>query len=117
MRVAVATLIAGLLLPAPLRAQAPAPADPQPTSTPAAELDAGSPGPGLANQLAGGFAIGFDLVVLRPLGVVATVVGAALFVPVAAISAAGGREALEEAYDLFIAVPAKSVYQRPLGDF
>jgi hypothetical protein len=64
-----------------------------------------------------GLAVGFDAVVIRPLTVCATIIGAVLFVPVFLISAAGGAEARNEAYELFIEYPAKAVYQRPLGEF
>jgi len=59
----------------------------------------------------------FDVVVLRPLGLCQAAVGAALFVPAAVVTAPGGKDAVEEAWEMFVVVPAKNVFQRPLGDF
>ena len=89
---AAAAVCAGLLLPAPAHA------DPE----------SGAPNPA---------AVVFDLVLLRPLGLVTTVVGAALFVPAAVVTSPGGFDSIEEAWELFVLVPAKCVFRRPLGDF
>ena len=59
----------------------------------------------------------FDVVILRPLGLAATVVGVALFPAAAVLAAPGGRDSVEEAWELFVLVPAKNVYSRPLGQF
>lgn len=59
----------------------------------------------------------FDAAVLRPLGLVAVVVGAGLFVPAAVLTAPGGLDPLEEALEIFVLVPGKYVFTRPLGDF
>ena len=96
LRAAVMTLIAGLLLPANAYAQAQEQVEPP------------SPNP---------MAVGFDVVVLRPLGLVATAVGAVLFVPAALLTAPNGRDGVDTALKFFIIEPAKSVFQRPLGDF
>jgi len=101
-----ATLIAGLLLPAPVWAQAPPAKD-------AAKVDYAAMG----RSAGQGLAVGFDAVIVRPLAVCATIIGSILFVPVFVISAAGGAEAREEAFELFIELPAKSIYERPLGEF
>jgi hypothetical protein len=93
---AAGALIAGLLLPSE------------------AWSDPGSAAP---NRFAVGFAVGFDAVLLRPIGFVATVVGASLFLPAALVSAPGGRDSIQEAWELFVLVPGKYVFQRPLGDF
>jgi hypothetical protein len=61
--------------------------------------------------------VGVDLVIVRPLGLVATVVGAVLFVPVAVVSAPNGRDGLQHAWEVFVGVPAGHVFRRPLGDF
>ena len=90
LRAAAATLVAALLLPAQAQAW---PEVPHPV------------------------AAGIDLVIMRPLGLVAAVVGAVLFVPVAVISAPQGRDGIEEAWELLVSEPAKDVYERPLGDF
>jgi hypothetical protein len=95
-RTAVATLIAGLLLSANAYALA--------------GEEAGPPSP---NPIAAGF----DVVILRPLGLVAAAVGAALFVPVALVTAPNGLDSLQSALTVFVTEPAKSVFQRPLGDF
>ena len=60
---------------------------------------------------------GFDLVILRPLGLVAVAVGAVAFVPAALITAPNGRDGIQSALELFVTEPAKNVFQRPLGDF
>ncbi len=57
------------------------------------------------------------MVILRPLGLVAAAVGAVLFVPAAILTAPGGRDSIEEAWDLFVLVPGKFVFERPLGEF
>jgi hypothetical protein len=62
-------------------------------------------------------AVVFDAVVLRPLGLVATVIGAGLFPAAALVSVPGGRDSVEEAWELFVLVPGKAVFQRPLGEF
>jgi hypothetical protein len=95
-RAAVMVLIAGLLLSANAHAQAPE------------EIESRSPNPGL---------IVFDLIVLRPLGLVAVVVGGAAFPPAAGLTAANGRDGIQAALQLFVIGPAKNVFLRPLGDF
>ena len=106
MRVLLATLIAGLLLPAHGLAVGPDEAEPQKTDYAA-----------VGRRVGHGFAVGFDAVIVRPLAVCATILGSVLFVPVFLISAAGGAEARDEALELFVLLPAKSVYERPLGEF
>lgn len=59
----------------------------------------------------------FDVVILRPLGLAAAVVGAALFVPAALITAPGGLDPVREAWELLVIVPGKNVFTRSLGDF
>ncbi len=59
----------------------------------------------------------FDMVVLRPLGLVTTVIGAGLFIPAALVTAPNGLDGIGEAWRLFVVTPAESVYKRPLGDF
>jgi hypothetical protein len=96
LRAAAVTLIAGLLLPGNAYA-----GEQQP-------VDSGSVNPAVA---------GFDVVILRPVGLVALAVGAVLFVPVALVTAANGKDSLETALEVFVTGPAKNVFQRPLGDF
>ena len=90
---AVAALITSLLLPVPARG------DP-------GRIAAPSP-----------LAVAFDAVLLRPLGLVAAIVGAGFFVPAAVLTAPGGRDSIQEAWELFVLVPGKYVFERPLGDF
>ena len=59
----------------------------------------------------------FDLVILRPLGFVAMCVGAVLFVPTVIVASPGGRDGVETTMEILVLVPAKSVFQRPLGEF
>ena len=96
MRAVAATLLAALLLPAQALAQAAG----EPTETP----------PGVV-------VMGLDLVLTRPLGLCAVLVGAVLFVPTAIVTAPMGRDGLEEAWELLVTVPTSSVFQRPLGEF
>ena len=71
----------------------------------------------MGRKVGDGLAVGFDAVIVRPLYVAATAIGAVLFVPVFLISAAGGSEARDEAFELFIGIPSKGIYERPLGEF
>ena len=80
-------------------------AEPAPTPTPR------------ENRFEHAAAIGFDVVILRPLAVAAFVVGAALFGPVALMALPGGEERLREAQELFVIEPFQEAFQRPLGDF
>ena len=61
----------------------------------------------------GGAAMGFDLIVLRPLGIVATVGGVVLFVISSPFSALGGN--IDEAADKLVSTPFKYTFTRPLG--
>jgi hypothetical protein len=99
-RAAVITLIAALLLPAYAQAQEQEEFEPQPP-----------------NPIVAGLGMGFDVVILRPLGLVAVAVGAVAFVPAALITAPNGRDGIQSALELFVTEPAKNVFQRPLGDF
>ncbi len=72
------------------------------------------------NSFVQAFAIGFDVVVLRPLAAVTVVVGTALFVPAALIALVGGKgskERVSEATELFVTEPFEEAFRRPLGDF
>ena len=62
-------------------------------------------------------AASFDVVILRPLGFVAVVVGAAAFIPVALLTAPNGKDSLKAALELFVTRPADDVFRRRLGDF
>jgi len=56
-----------------------------------------------------------DLVVLRPLGLISTVLGSAVYVVGLIFSAPGGNAA--ETADILVKDPAKFTFARPLGDF
>lgn len=56
-----------------------------------------------------------DTVLVRPLGIVATVVGAAVFVVSLPFSLLGGN--VKEAGHDLVAAPATFTFKRPLGDF
>ena len=86
------TLLAILLLPAPARALE--------------DIDEG-PHPAVA---------AFDLALLRPFGFAATVIGAILFVPAALVTSPGGFDRMGEALELFVLVPGKNVFRRPIGE-
>lgn len=60
-----------------------------------------------------GVAMGFDFFVLRPLGIVATVGGAVLFVISLPFSALGGNT--KEAADELVTAPFNYTFTRPLG--
>jgi hypothetical protein len=56
-----------------------------------------------------------DILLIRPLGIVATVVGGALFVVSLPFSALGGNT--EDVYQTMVVEPAKFTFSRPIGDF
>ena len=62
----------------------------------------------------GPLTVATDAVLIRPAGLVATVLGSAIFVvalPVAAIS-----KSVKKTADTLVAKPAKATFTRPLGD-
>ncbi len=67
-------------------------------------------------QISDGTAVVVDLLIIRPLAVVATCVGLGLFVPAALLSMADYPDSVEEAWELFVLAQARTVYERPLGD-
>ena len=62
------------------------------------------------------FDTGFDLIILRPLGVVALAGGAGLFVPAVIFTAPGGSEGVNDSVDIFLTTPWRDLVDRPLGD-
>lgn len=62
-----------------------------------------------------GEAMTADLLVIRPLGIVASVVGSAIFIVSLPFSALGGNTKI--AYQKLVKDPAKFTFKRPLGDF
>jgi hypothetical protein len=63
----------------------------------------------IAGKMAG------DALVVRPLGICATVIGGAIFVISLPFSALGGNT--KPAYDYLLADPFKFTFSRPLGEF
>ena len=59
----------------------------------------------------------FDVLILRPTGMAALVVGFGLFVPAAIVTSPGGRTSISDAWDFFVVPPADYALMRPLGDF
>jgi hypothetical protein len=62
----------------------------------------------------GGVGMILDLVVLRPAGLVATVIGGAAYIVSLPFSAAGGNA--DQAWNTLVAAPAQFTFARPLGD-
>ncbi len=60
-------------------------------------------------------AMAFDLLIVRPLGLVATVAGVGLFVVNLPLSLVQGEPPIEPARK-FIVEPARFTFERPLGD-
>jgi hypothetical protein len=56
-----------------------------------------------------------DGVVIRPLGIVATLLGGATFIVTLPFSALGGN--VDEAAHMLVVNPAKMTFKRPLGEF
>jgi hypothetical protein len=59
----------------------------------------------------------FDLIIVRPLGLVRMVVGGAFFVPAAVMVSPGGVEGIQGAWEHFVAPSVESTFKRPLGEF
>jgi hypothetical protein len=59
----------------------------------------------------------FDVLILRPTGIVMVVTGAGLFVPAALLASPGGKGPMKEAYEHFVSVPFDNAFLRPLGEF
>jgi len=55
-----------------------------------------------------------DILLVRPLGIVATVFGGAVFIVALPFSLLGGNT--EATYQSLVAAPAKFTFQRPIGD-
>lgn len=56
-----------------------------------------------------------DAILVRPLGLVSTIGGAAVFLVFSPFSVMGGNT--QETWDQLVAEPAKFTFQRPLGHF
>jgi len=61
--------------------------------------------------------ITFDVLILRPSGVLSTVVGAALFVPSALLTLPMGKAGIDQARSVFITPPYENTFTRKLGEW
>jgi hypothetical protein len=61
--------------------------------------------------------VGFDAAVLRPLGLIALVVGGTFVLPIAVITWPSGSGTMESAIERFVTTPADDLFHRPLGEF
>jgi hypothetical protein len=59
----------------------------------------------------------YDCVVLRPIGFAATILGAAFFVPTAALAWPNGGANVEAAWEIFVVSQVNNTFKRPLGEF
>jgi len=59
--------------------------------------------------------MGVDLVLVRPLSFIATVLGTAVFIVSLPLSAAGGNA--QQAFEKLVKEPAKHTFVRPLGEW
>ncbi len=57
----------------------------------------------------------FDLILVRPFGILATLLGSAAFIVSLPFSAMGGD--IEPAYEKMVVAPAAYTFSRPLGSF
>ena len=58
----------------------------------------------------------FDLVILRPFGLVTTVVGGAFFLPAALLASPTGAEGIQAAWEHFVAPSVERTFKTPLGE-
>ena len=58
----------------------------------------------------------FDLVILRPAGLVTIVVGSVLFVPAAVMASPSGARGVKDAWVAFVAPAVERTFNRPLGE-
>jgi hypothetical protein len=57
-----------------------------------------------------------DLVILRPFGLVTTVVGGVLFIPAALMASLSGAEGIQAAWEHFVAPSVERTFNTPLGE-
>ncbi len=85
----------------------------------AAALVVGLAGPASASRLdnidSGSVPWAFDLVLMRPLGLVATAAGAVAFVPAGAVTAIFHRESVPEVFNNLVRGPYEFTFKDPLG--
>jgi hypothetical protein len=85
----------------------------------AAALIVGLTGPASADKLdnvdSGSVPWAVDLILMRPIGLVATAVGAVAFVPAGAITAAFHRESVPKVFNNLVRGPYAFTFEDPLG--
>ncbi len=70
----------------------------------------------VAKQRARKFDQVFDLIIMRPFGLVTTTVGYVFFVPAALMASPSGAEGVQDAWEHFVAPSLESTFKRPLGE-
>jgi hypothetical protein len=58
----------------------------------------------------------FDLVILRPFGLVTTIVGGVFFIPAALLASPSGAEGIQAAWEHFVAPSVERTFKTPLGE-
>jgi hypothetical protein len=58
----------------------------------------------------------FDLVILRPFGLLTTLVGGAFFVPAALLASPSGAEGIQAAWEHFVLPSVERTFMTPLGE-
>jgi hypothetical protein len=58
-----------------------------------------------------------DLMIVRPFGLIQTIVGGVIFLPAAVMASPSGAEGIQDAWDVFVAPSFESTFQNPLGEF
>jgi hypothetical protein len=58
----------------------------------------------------------FDLVILRPFGLVTTIVGGVFFLPAALLASPSGAEGIQAAWEHFVAPSVERTFKTPLGE-
>ena len=58
----------------------------------------------------------FDLIIMRPFGLVTTIVGGVVFLPAALMASPSGVEGVQSAWEHFVAPSLESTFKRPLGE-
>ena len=108
----VLTLFLVISLPLPATAASPAEAS-NTTSTPTTRVIQ------LEKRQDSAFVL-FDVIVYRPLGFAATIVGAALFIGISPLTALASipapHDAFEQTADILVFTPGEYTFTRPLGD-
>lgn len=59
----------------------------------------------------------FDVLLLRPLQTVATLIGFGFFVPAAVMTSPGGMDSISDAWEVFVVPSGRDAFLRPIGDF